>query len=359
MKRIFTLLIALLLIALPAFAEPMSLLDYTDDITESGCPIYYFPELSIQLPAEWAGKVMAMPGESSTAFYQIASYEKFQEDGLDGGGFLFSLCTCADDSYTELPAYEYLGYSEDSAVNYYLMLPTDYPAYMEDDIRAEYDAMHAQMDYVINNIAFYAGNVADDAQMTDGTGPNDAAEVAQEMEMESAGETAGEAASYTVQDVRYFFEHSALPRYFYEVPENMLDGLRDAGLYWLWEAIATENGVDPTYPAEDYVEHWYSGDDGTTVALVELPAPDANLLCYRIYFVYNADQNVTGYYTVETETMFGETALLCGWSQDQTHTVYGGAMLPDRGNEAYASNLLSEAQQVVELTGLSGTLSAE
>ncbi len=38
MKRLTALLLALLALALPALAEPMALLDYTDDILEDGSP---------------------------------------------------------------------------------------------------------------------------------------------------------------------------------------------------------------------------------------------------------------------------------------------------------------------------------
>ena len=78
MKQLTALLLALLLLALPALAEPMSLLDYTDDILEDGSPIYYFQELSLKLPADWRGKVMAMKDEHGVGFYQIASYRKYE-----------------------------------------------------------------------------------------------------------------------------------------------------------------------------------------------------------------------------------------------------------------------------------------
>ena len=83
MKRLTALLLALLALALPALAEPMALLDYTDDILEDGSPIYYFQELSLKLPADWRGKVMAMPGEGGVRFYQIASYEKYAAETGD------------------------------------------------------------------------------------------------------------------------------------------------------------------------------------------------------------------------------------------------------------------------------------
>ena len=43
----------------------------------------------------------------------------------------------------DLESFIYLGFSERSAMNYYMELPTDYPAYMEEETRAEWDAMHA------------------------------------------------------------------------------------------------------------------------------------------------------------------------------------------------------------------------
>lgn len=167
MKRMTALLLALLLLTLPALAEPSSLLDYTDDILEDGSPIYYFQELSLKLPADWRGKVMALPGEGGVSFYQIASYEKYQAEGVPGGGFLFILGASVNDSFSEMPAFRYLGFSEASAMNYYLLLPTDYPAYLEEAIQAEYDAMSAQIDEVVKNAEFY-GSVGSTVATTEG-----------------------------------------------------------------------------------------------------------------------------------------------------------------------------------------------
>lgn len=168
MKRLTALLLALLLLSLPAMAEPMSALDYTDDILEDGSPIYYFQELSLKLPADWRGKVMAMPEQGGVSFYQIASYEKYQAEGISGGGFLFRLGASVNNSFSQLPSFEYLGFSEASAMNYYLELPSDYPAYTDDGIRTEYDAMAARIDEVVQNVQFYPGTGAEKA---DDAGP--------------------------------------------------------------------------------------------------------------------------------------------------------------------------------------------
>lgn len=154
MKRFLILMLALLIVALPALAETSSF-GYYDDVLEDGSLIYYFEDLSLQLPAEWAGKLYVEESGNGASFYQKASYEKYKEEGLGGGGFLFSLGASVNDSFTELPAYAYLGFCEDSCMNYYLQLPSDYPAYMQDDIRAEYDAMSAQIDYVVEHVDIY------------------------------------------------------------------------------------------------------------------------------------------------------------------------------------------------------------
>ena len=260
MKRMLALWITLVLLLTSAHAEPFALLDYTDDILDDGSPIYYFRELSLKLPPEWRGKVMAFAEEGGTSFYQISSYEKFQEEGIEGGGFLFMLGASVNNSFSELPSYAYLGFSEESAMNYYLRLPTDYPVPNDDAIRAEYDALYSQIDYVIENASFYS----------------------------TAEPEENAAAGVTPQQARYHFEHNMLPRYFYEIPERVLDTIKEVGCYALWESFSTENGIDPTYPAGDYVEHWYSAADDTTLLQVEFPEPDANTLCYRVYFIYNA-----------------------------------------------------------------------
>ena len=155
MKRIFALMIALMLIALPALADAMQPFDYTDDILEDGSLAYYFQDLMLKLPGDWAGKLMVVSDDSGVSFYQKASYDAYLEEGLEGGGFLFRLGACVNRSFTELPAYAYLGFSEQSVMNYFLELPSDYPAYMEDSIRAEYDAMNGQIDFIVQNVEFY------------------------------------------------------------------------------------------------------------------------------------------------------------------------------------------------------------
>ena len=155
MKRILAFAIALMVLFGSALAEPMGTFDFTDDILGDGSPIYYFQDLSLRLPASWLGKIIPIIGDDGVSFYQRASYERYQAEGIDGGGFLFRLGASVNGSFSALPSFMYLGFSERSCMNYYLELPTDYPAYMETGIREEYDAMCAQIDAVAQNAAIY------------------------------------------------------------------------------------------------------------------------------------------------------------------------------------------------------------
>ena len=152
MKRLIVLLLALLL-ALPAFAEQTDFTPYDYQIMHTAdghSVVYAFPDITLIIPINWETAATVEQSENGIAFYQTASLEKYREQGLEGGGFLCELCASEDEDFRELPAYRYLGYSESAGLHFYLVVPSDYPAYMEDEaIRAEYDEMHGQIDSIV------------------------------------------------------------------------------------------------------------------------------------------------------------------------------------------------------------------
>ena len=147
MKRLITLLIVLLFAAMPAVAEFTSY-DYHIMYTANGnFVVYDFPDVMLYIPIEWEDAITVEQTDTGVAFFQTASYDKYLEDGLPKGGFLFKLRTSEDESFRELPEYEYIGYSENAGLHFYLSMPSDYQAYVYDaDIRAEYDAMNKQIE---------------------------------------------------------------------------------------------------------------------------------------------------------------------------------------------------------------------
>ena len=110
-----------------------------------------FPKISLLLPASWEGQFTAKRDEFGVAFYQTASYDRFLEEGLEDGGFLFRLCASEDEGFRDLLAYAYLGYSESAGLHFYLTLPPEYTAYQEDAIMADYNAMAEDVETIIEN----------------------------------------------------------------------------------------------------------------------------------------------------------------------------------------------------------------
>lgn len=151
MKRLIALLLALLLITPVLAEESFSPYDHHVMYTANGHYIVYdFPDIMLYIPIEWEDSATVVQTENGISFYQTGSYEKYQEQGLEGGGFLFELCSSEDESFRELPAYEYLGFSENVGLHFYLEVPSDYPAFVEEEgIRAEYDEMSGQIDEIV------------------------------------------------------------------------------------------------------------------------------------------------------------------------------------------------------------------
>ena len=148
MKRMIAILIALLLVTLPALSESFSTFDYITGQTGNAYLLYTFPDVRLYLPLDWLGRITVEADDAGASFYQTASHEKYLEEGIASGGFLFRLCADANESFRELPAYAYIGYSENVGLHFYLELPSDYPAYPEGAAQAEYDEMAAQVDAV-------------------------------------------------------------------------------------------------------------------------------------------------------------------------------------------------------------------
>ncbi|MBR4443353.1 MAG: hypothetical protein IKS52_08810 [Clostridia bacterium] len=167
MKRLIALIVALLILALPALADVPTGLAYTTEVAEDGSLVFFFEDLTLRLPAEWKDKVVGSAGNNSLGFYHRANYEKYLNGTALTDGFLFRLGACVNQSYKDLPSYVDLGFCEDSCMHYYLELPTDYPTDMQEDIRAEYDAMYAQIDYIVEHAALYGQETTEPAPQTE------------------------------------------------------------------------------------------------------------------------------------------------------------------------------------------------
>ena len=153
MRYIIIVLLSLLLCALPVLAEEQTIAPYDHAIlyTVNGkYVVYEFPDITLYIPISWETSATVLQDEDGLCFYQTQSYERLAEEGVEGGGFLCRLCAGEDEAFRDLPACEYLGFSENAGLHFYLVLPTgDVPLADDEAVRAEYDEMRGQIDEIV------------------------------------------------------------------------------------------------------------------------------------------------------------------------------------------------------------------
>ena len=178
-KRITLLLTALMCLAGAGCALAGMFDDYYDYQNEDGTYSYYFTQgVTVTMDEDWYRNTIIKTGDDGATFYQKDSYEAYADQGLEGGR-LFTIGASVNTDFKDLPSFEYIGFDEENAMNYFAVLPTDYQAYMEDeDIRAGYDALWAGVKDVIAGIKI--GSETQDTEAgenTDAQAPSSGARV--------------------------------------------------------------------------------------------------------------------------------------------------------------------------------------
>lgn len=140
---------AMLLTSSTVYAAGNDLLAFVNDISDDGSMIYDFEEVEIMLPTDWRGKIRIKVEDNGVSFYHDASREKWMETSGTEGGKLFTLSYSVNDDFTELPDYSYMGFSDESVMNYFMIFPTDVQGYMQDaSVAEEFQQLYGEIDYV-------------------------------------------------------------------------------------------------------------------------------------------------------------------------------------------------------------------
>ena len=153
-KRMIAMMVALLMLGCAMGACAAGLEDFNDYENQDGTYTYYFDQgLFVTMPAEWYENTMVIADMTSATFYHRDSYERYAAEGIEGGGKLFSIGCFVNTDFEDFEEMTYIGFDEVEMLNYFALKPTDYPAYAADaDVRAEYDALWAEIDDVIAGI---------------------------------------------------------------------------------------------------------------------------------------------------------------------------------------------------------------
>lgn len=160
MKKLTVALFALVMatfMTVSCLAEIRTDVSVEDDET---APLEYeFDEtLKVTLPASWRNKVLLVPskGANGASFYHKASYDAWKEKkGLEGVGLLFYVGSSVNDDFKDAPSFDYLGFDEKTAMNWFVEYPTDVQAYeFNPKIRDEYMELYEDVPQIVANVEF-------------------------------------------------------------------------------------------------------------------------------------------------------------------------------------------------------------
>ena len=138
----------------------------------------------------------------------------------------------------------------------------------------------------------------------------------------------------TLTELRYYFEHEVLTKYFWEDSEAFLSDLvqviyeeenensDENIIYELFSEIVQEEDMELPYSKDEYkVELFQMDKDDYTIRII-LPKPEEPLLCACIYMIFSLDDfSPIRYFTVELlEKKLRKNAYcLCEWEQNGFH----------------------------------------
>ena len=157
-KKATAAMTALVMMAVPMTAFAGDFEDFYDYQAENGKFVYYFENgVKLEMPEDWYQNVTVEAEESYVTFYHKDSYEKYKKDGYDAGGELLKIGCSVNTDFKDNPGYEYIGFDEEEALNFYYSTPTDYQAYTKDaDVKAEFDQLLGELDEVCDSITLTA-----------------------------------------------------------------------------------------------------------------------------------------------------------------------------------------------------------
>lgn len=186
MKKM-ALIAALITLTIPMTVCADDFEDFNDFQTEDGNYSYYFGcGITVEMPQDWYQNILIEADKKFVTFYHQASYDKFLEDGYDTGGKLLTIGCSVNTDFKDYPGYEYIGFDEEEALNYYYSIPTDYQGYVEDaSVKEEYDRLYAELEEVCESITLHT----DDDALEDSQEAAEIARKAAELQTEDLGGT--------------------------------------------------------------------------------------------------------------------------------------------------------------------------
>ena len=120
--------------------------------------------------------------------------------------------------------------------------------------------------------------------------------------------------------VRYEAEHRAIRDIFFNGSRKDINAaLTSGGLYSIYNYLFKKSNIVNPYRIEDFKVTARMPETNTMIVCVELPEPEKQPLCFRMYFILDGDLNAKALYTIEKGSDNGVfKGYLCQW-KGETH----------------------------------------
>lgn len=148
---------------------------------------------------------------------------------------------------------------------------------------------------------------------------------------------------YDFNEIRYYFEHVELPDWFYRKGEKMIKKLGEEGgtfLQRVMELLCKEVRQEMCNIKGQYKVIVCEKCEEYSMIRIDMPEPEREMLCSRVYLVYSGDYRRRKYFTVE-RGVSPEVKFLCSWEPDGNHCNYG----------QHNMNMSETEKRIVEIFG--------
>jgi hypothetical protein len=148
----------------------------------------------------------------------------------------------------------------------------------------------------------------------------------------------------------YLYAHRVLPTLFYQNPQQFLSILTMDGIAFLrffWDRTLQDHGDEPHTPPQGMNYETRALDDGTLIAIIELPQPERMAEAYFVAAVFRdaASQPLMRYFTLEYGMHILDNTprtVLCEWTLDGKHLNFGDG--PEPKSKAFFDAILAHLQ---------------
>ena len=140
----------------------------------------------------------------------------------------------------------------------------------------------------------------------------------------------------TLVELRYYFEHKLLPRYYFENTISFVSEIFQAyredvesnsnPLFDMISELAENQGIELPYSEDQFKVEIIVLDEDNVMFRICMPEPEEPILCSEIYLVFCIeDFSTKRFFTVELleRKWLRKTYCLCEWEEDDFHGNHG------------------------------------